>query len=61
LRSARPYKTALDHPTAIDILTRGDGRTQPDHFDPAVLAALVDAEAEFCEIYRASGDADYRA
>ncbi len=53
LRNARCYKPAFDHATASDIILKGDGRTMPTHFDPAVLEAFRTLEGRFAEIYDA--------
>lgn len=56
LRSERPYKEALDHKKVYEIITKGDERTNPGHFDPAVLNAFIKKAAEFDEIFRMLAD-----
>ena len=56
LRSARPYKSAIDHEHTVQVLVNGDGRTMPDHFDPQVLAAFLNVHGEFNEIYESGNN-----
>jgi response regulator RpfG family c-di-GMP phosphodiesterase len=51
LRNARCYKPAFDHKTAFHIITDGDGRTLPQHFDPHVLAAFTELHESFAEVF----------
>lgn len=51
LRMRRPYKEPFSHQQAVEIITKGDGRTMPQHFDPDVLAAFVKIEKTFSLIY----------
>ncbi len=56
LRSRRAYKSAMTHEQASDVITLGDGRTAPRHFDPAVLSAFKQLQHRFNEIYNANID-----
>ncbi len=56
LRSSRPYKAPLDHETACRIIIEGDGRTMPEHFDPAVLEAFQRSRQVFAEIFETNKD-----
>ncbi len=51
LRNARAYKPSFDHKTAYRILTEGDGRTMPHHFDGDVLRSFREQSSRFDDIY----------
>jgi putative two-component system response regulator len=51
LRSKRPYKPAFDHDKTVDIILRGDDRTQPGHFEPGILATFKQNHESFRDIF----------
>lgn len=51
LRTPRTYKPSQEHAEAEHVIVNGDGRTMPNHFDPAVLNAFKATESRFKDIY----------
>ena len=56
LRSPRPYKPTFSHEKTCGIILEGDGRTKPEHFDPALVAVFRRIEPEFARIYGENAD-----
>ncbi len=56
MRSIRPYKPAFDHKTTLRIITEGDKRIMPYHFDPEVFRAFLELAPIFEYIYETYKD-----
>jgi len=56
LRTKRPYKKGFTHQETFKIITEGDGRTMPEHFDPKILKAFTEVAPVFEEIYETFKD-----
>ena len=51
LRAQRPYRGALTHQEAMQVLVEGDEKSTPDHIAPNVLTALLSQHREIEAIY----------
>jgi len=51
LRGLRPYKMPMTHADAVRVITVGDGRTMPQHFDPDILGAFKKVSGNFDDIF----------
>jgi putative two-component system response regulator len=56
MRSRRPYKMEFSHEETVQIITKGDVRTMPEHFDPRILQIFKDLESEFNMIFEEHKD-----
>lgn len=56
LRMERCYKPAFSHQKTLHIITKGDGRTLPEHFSPLVLEAFMDSHPIFNDIFESHPD-----
>lgn len=51
LRARRVYKPGFDHARTMAIMTKGDQRTKPEHFDPYLLSLLIRHSSEVEALY----------
>jgi putative two-component system response regulator len=54
LRGLRLYKLPINHDDAVRIITIGDGRIMPQHFDPDILEAFRKVSANFDDIFNSN-------
>jgi putative two-component system response regulator len=60
LRNSRIYKPCYDHAGACRVLTEGDDRLKPEHFDPKILAIFKRIAPKFEALYDQMKDAPAR-
>jgi len=58
LRITRPYRPGFDHAKTVEIITKGDGRTLPEHFDLKILQAFKERHEEFDTIFELNKEVD---
>ena len=51
LRTPRRYKPAFSHEESVRVISQGDGRTKPEHFDSRLLDAFAEVAGQFSEVY----------
>jgi response regulator RpfG family c-di-GMP phosphodiesterase len=51
LRSRRSYKETLSHESSFEIITKGNERSLPSHYDPNILNAFKKIHTQMDEIY----------
>jgi len=51
LRSSRSYKKGFTHEEAVSLITKGDGRIDPKHFDPQILEIFSMVHEALREVY----------
>lgn len=51
LRHDRPYHHAIGHAEAVSVIERGDGRTRPAMFDPAVHRAFMECSSKLARLF----------
>jgi putative two-component system response regulator len=51
LRHDRPYHDGVGHEKAVNIIARGDGRTRPGMFDPAVQKAFLECSSKLALVF----------
>ncbi|MBU2483385.1 MAG: two-component system response regulator, partial [Proteobacteria bacterium] len=56
LRNSRIYKPNYDHQGAFRIITEGDIRVEPAHFDPKILEIFKRLAPRFEEMYKKMTD-----
>jgi HD-GYP domain-containing protein (c-di-GMP phosphodiesterase class II) len=52
LRNPRVYKPAFTHDKTVEIITKGDGRVKPEHFDPEILKIFESHHDKFDDIWK---------